>query len=681
MGKIAIYTRVSSEKQLYKEGESLKVQKEECEKMLMRDYNKSLKDFIYFSDEGISGKSTEKRNEFVDMLEMIKNQSKDDENYIEGICCYDLSRLARNLQLTMEIFNVLKDKKLKLYTVDRMFRGSLDEQSSMIMVTILGMLNELFLEQLREKVIPGMKESASKGYWQGGMPPLGYDVEVKKDNKDRHRNHLIINEEEAFLIRRIFHMYVYDKKSLYGIAKKLNEEGYKTKSYKKRKGGKFSTATVTSILSNHIYIGKIVWGKRITTSLQKSGEVRERERREITDDEIRNANGFHDAIIDEETFFKARARMMERKKIRDDLQMSKRRKGKKEKKYYQENRRIFSNILRCPECGSRMTSSPHYKKDSEGNIIEVKYSYICTAYNSGKSNCKGYYRVSETQVYDFIRKDFIESLDNYYKIIKMYLEYKIKSKEDENKYLKEASPKKTSRLNRLEKNKKKLSRNLEDIAELMLEYKDNNRMMEIYNKKVIELDKELDQIENQILKLESEIEQEIEKRKTLLKDIKEKEDVGNFEAYFNNLTLNKQRELMEQVYTEIVINTEPKRKGKQKTSKLRYAKVNIDFSIRRICEVLDIDFKDFFMRMQQKGIRLPVILKYFKDGNDFINILIDYYKNYNVNDDKIPSQLNDFIQDLYIEYEEREKRQKEKVECAKEKIINIISNSKILNTK
>ncbi|SHH75798.1 Site-specific DNA recombinase [Caloranaerobacter azorensis DSM 13643] len=672
MGKIAIYTRVSSVRQLDSEGESLKVQREECEKMLIREYNKSKEDFIYFTDEGISGKSTEKRDQFVEMLEMIKNQSKDDENYIEGICCFDLSRLARNLQLTMEIFNVLKENNLKLYTVDRMFRGSLDDQSAMIMIAIIGMLNELYLVQLREKVIPGMKESSSKGYWQGGMPPLGYDYLEMKDDKGRYRKFLVINEKEAEVVKRIFHMYVNEEKSLYSIAKELNDEGYKTKSYKKRKGGKFSTVTVTSILSNPVYIGKVVWGKKTTISLKQSNDVRKKEIKEFTDEEIRNAKGIHEAIIDEETFFKARARMKERKQIREDLIMAKKRKGIKEKKYYKENRRIFSNVLRCPECGSRMTSSPYYKKDDKGNILEVKYSYICSAYNSGKNNCKGYYRVSEKQVYEFIRKDFIERMDNYYKMIKIYLDYKIKTEEDKIRYLDEVNPEKAKKLERLEKNKKKLSKNLENIAELIIENKDNKRMLEIYNNKSVELNRELDQIENKIQKLKSEIEKEKEQRKTLLKDIQEKEDIGDFEVYFNNLSIDKQRELIEQVYTEIVVDTEPKRQGKQKNPKLRYAKINEDFSIRRICEILDIDFNDFFIKMQEKGIQLPTILKYFEDGTDFVNTLIEYYKNYDSKNNTIPTKLDDFIQDLYIEYKKREEKQKIKVEYAKEQIRKIL---------
>lgn len=671
MGKIAIYTRVSSIKQLDSEGESLKVQREECEKMLIRDYNKSKKDFLYFTDEGISGKSAEKRNQFQEMLDLIKHQSKDDENYIEGICCYDLSRLARNLQLTMEIFNVLKENNLKLYTVDRTFRGSLDDQSAMMMVAIIGMLNELYLFQLREKVIPGMKESSSKGYWQGGMPPLGYDYVEMKDDKGKFRKFLVINKKEAEIVKRIFNMYINEEKSLYSIAKELNIEGYKTKSYNKRKGSKFSTVTVTNILSNPIYIGKVVWGKKKTISLKKSNGVRKKEKIEFTDEEIRNAKGIHEAIIDEETFFNARARMKERKQIREGLKMAKKRKGIKEKKYYKENRRLFSNILKCPECGSRMTSSPYYKKDSNGNVLEVKYSYICSSYNAGKNNCKGYYRVSEKQVYEFIKKDFIEAMDNYYAIVKIYLDDKIKSEEDKIKYLNNINPEKAKKLDRLEKNKKKLSKNLENIAELLIEYKDNKRMIDIYNNKSKKLNKELDEIDKNIEKIKSEIEKEKEKRKTILSDIRNKENAGDFEIYFNNLTLDKQRQLIEQVYIEIVVDTEPKRKGKQKSPKLRYSKINPDFNIRKICNVLDIDYNDFYNKIEEKGIKIPIILKHFEDSTSFIKTLTDYYKDFDINKD-IPENISDFINDLLKVKDEREEKQKMKIEHAKQKIKDIL---------
>ena len=44
----------------------------------------------------------------------------------------------------------------------------------------------------------GMKENAYQCKWSGGIPPLGYDV-----NEDKK---LVINEEEAKIVRLIFQM-------------------------------------------------------------------------------------------------------------------------------------------------------------------------------------------------------------------------------------------------------------------------------------------------------------------------------------------------------------------------------------------------------------------------------------------------------------------------------------------
>lgn len=653
MGKIAIYTRVSTNKQLDTEGGSLKVQKEKCEEIMINDYEKSREDFVYFMDEGISGKSSENRDAFLEMLDIIQNQDKDDPNYIEGICCFNLSRLSRSLKLTMEIFDLLKANTLKLYTVDKSFKGNLTSGESMITASIFGMLNELYLINLRETVIPSMRESADKGFTQGGMPPLGYDYLKVQDNGGSYRDVYVINENEAEIVRRIFNAYVTEKKSLYTITKELNEEGYKTKTYKNRRGTNFSTTTVTNILANAVYIGKVIWGKTQTTTLQKVKGVRQKKIRIFSEEEIRNASGNHTAIIEADIFFKARERMNERKQPRKNLNMARKRKGVQQKSYFEENRRIFSNVLRCPECGSRMTSSPHYKRDSEGNIIDTKYSYICTAYNAGKSNCKGYYRVSEQHVYELIRHDFISRLENQYKLVKIYLDYKIETDEEKLKYLEEVNPEKAKRLERLKENQKKHIKDLDAIVQLTIEHKDNKRMQEIYLKKSKELDKKLDSSEEKITQLINEIEQEKEQKRVLLSNMQETENEDSFESYFSNLNMDKQRKLIEQVYHTIIIDTEAKRSGKQKQSKLKSTKLNDDFSIRRISEILGIDFKEFYNKLNEKGIQLPEITKYFSDAGDFARTLVDLYKEDGVKAKKAEDIIDAYINDINEKYKEQ----------------------------
>src|SRR5690606_9017621 len=91
------------------------------------------------------------------------------------------------------------------------------------------------------RVKMGMTERAKQGKYNGGIV-LGYDA-VNKE--------LIINEDEAHIVRTIFNFAEQDM-GLKAITRRLNEMGYRTK-----KGNPFSTLSVKNILNNPIYIGKI----------------------------------------------------------------------------------------------------------------------------------------------------------------------------------------------------------------------------------------------------------------------------------------------------------------------------------------------------------------------------------------------------------------------------------------
>lgn len=88
----------------------------------------------------------------------------------------------------------------------------------------------------------GMKENALECKHNGGMPPLGYDV-------DPDTRKLIINEKEARAVRLIFDMYTAGKKYT-EILNALNEQGYRTK-----RGRPFGKNSIHNILNNKKYVG------------------------------------------------------------------------------------------------------------------------------------------------------------------------------------------------------------------------------------------------------------------------------------------------------------------------------------------------------------------------------------------------------------------------------------------
>jgi site-specific DNA recombinase len=83
---------------------------------------------------------------------------------------------------------------------------------------------------------------------------LGYDI-------DREKKRLIINPDEAAMVRELFDLYL-EKRSLLEVAKEANRRGWTTKSWvckngNRRQGGMFDKAKVHTILTNVTYTGQV----------------------------------------------------------------------------------------------------------------------------------------------------------------------------------------------------------------------------------------------------------------------------------------------------------------------------------------------------------------------------------------------------------------------------------------
>lgn len=106
---------------------------------------------------------------------------------------------------------------------------------------------EMERENINRRTTGGRKIKASKGGYSGGRAPMGYKVQ---------NGELVINEEEAKVVRRIFELR--DKGVvLLEIVDTLNAEGYVT-----RAGKKFLISTVQSIVNNRkTYEGYYHYGK------------------------------------------------------------------------------------------------------------------------------------------------------------------------------------------------------------------------------------------------------------------------------------------------------------------------------------------------------------------------------------------------------------------------------------
>ena len=197
-----------------------------------------------YTDEGISGTSTKRREGFNEMIEDALAGK------IDLIVTKSVSRFARNTVDSLTTIRKLKEKGVEVF-FEKENIWTLDSKGELLL-TIMSSLAQEESRSISENVTWGKRKSASDG--KVSIPYkffLGYD---KGPNGT-----LIINPEQAKIIKRIYRDYMQGKTS-WTIAAELTAEGIPTP------GGKaiWRTSTVESILTNEKYKGAALLQKTFT---------------------------------------------------------------------------------------------------------------------------------------------------------------------------------------------------------------------------------------------------------------------------------------------------------------------------------------------------------------------------------------------------------------------------------
>lgn len=139
----------------------------------------------------------------------------------------------------------------------------------------------------------GRVAGAKEGKFVGSTPTYGYDKVKLKGEKGYA---LVINEEEAKVIRFIFNLFLHHRLGGTAIARHLDSLGIKT-----RRGNNWSASTIHDILVNPHYIGMIKFNNRVTVKRIINGTITT-SRHKHADQEVVYVKGRHEAIISEEMF-------------------------------------------------------------------------------------------------------------------------------------------------------------------------------------------------------------------------------------------------------------------------------------------------------------------------------------------------------------------------------------------
>lgn len=357
--KVVAYCRVSTNKE--EQLDSLESQQKFFGEYSKRNGYSLIK---IYADEGKSGTKMKNRTE---LLKMLSDANK---GLFDVVLIKDVSRLARNTLDFLTSIRKLKALGIKVIFVNY---DQTSSDSSEFMLTMLSAIAQEESANISKRVKFGKKINAEKGR----VPNLiyGYD-KIPGDYFN-----LSINETESAVVKQIFDMYTEKNMGENRIALELNRRGLKTK-----RNCKWSQNAVARILSNEIYIGKIVNGKEtVEDFLTGKRTVMEKENWLVTvKTELR--------IINDDVFEMVKKIKNERHTI---FNLTGERKVEKN---------VFSKLIKCTCCGASFRRQVRSYKNTY-------IKWVCSGRNyNGTDSCPNKTVIDEQELLSEIKNYFISIL-------------------------------------------------------------------------------------------------------------------------------------------------------------------------------------------------------------------------------------------------------------------------------
>ena len=397
-----------------------------------------------YIDEGISGTSVNKREEFLRMIDDAKR------NKFDLILTKEISRFSRNTVDSIKYTQELLENDVGVLFLSDNINTILPD--SELRLTIMSSIAQEEVRKLSERVRFGMKRSKEKEVVLGNNAITGYT---------KNKGKLEINEKEAILIRKIYSMYASGEYGLAKISKELYNEGYKTK-----KGDFIHITTLRRIITNPKYKGFYCTNMVMTKDYKNKKQIRLPMEEWI----IKDSNGEIPAIVSEELWDKANEILKSKK--------TNYLKNLEETRVFMK-RYPYSGIIYCK----------HHNKKYKRIANNGKSYWICNEYvTHGLKECKSMrlYESELDKIFKYIYNDLINNFDdiknnlfNVYKNINCSTDVEIK---------------------RLKKEMESLENKKESLLELYIdkiitkdEFENRNKK---YNNEIVYLTNESKKLEN-----------------------------------------------------------------------------------------------------------------------------------------------------------------------------------------
>lgn len=287
----ALYERLSHDDELQGESNSISNQKQ-----LLMEYaiSNELPGPRHFADDGISGTRFD-RPAFLEMMEEIENGN------VGTVLIKDMSRLGRDYLKVGQIVEMFRQKNVRLIAVND---GTDTMYGDDDFLPFRNIMNEWYAKDTSKKIRSTFKAKGDSGKHVASSPPYGYI----KDPQDK--NHWIVDEEAAEVVRRIFKLTL-ESKGPFQIAKILEADGIEIPAVHQQKQGmglwqnrpiehpcRWNSSTISAILTKKEYLGH-------TVNFKTRKHFKDKKSHYVAQKYWQVFENTQDPIVDEETFYNA----------------------------------------------------------------------------------------------------------------------------------------------------------------------------------------------------------------------------------------------------------------------------------------------------------------------------------------------------------------------------------------
>jgi DNA invertase Pin-like site-specific DNA recombinase len=171
---------------------------------------------------------------------------------VNCVVVYKVDRLSRSLLDFARLMEVLEAHSASLVSVTQPLNTtiSMGRLTLNILLSFAQFEREIIAERTRDK----MSAARKKGQWMGGIPVLGFELSPGGGR-------LVVNQEEARLVRALFALYV-QSESLDEVLRTAQARGWMNKRYRRDislagQRTPFTKISLRRFFSNVVYIGKV----------------------------------------------------------------------------------------------------------------------------------------------------------------------------------------------------------------------------------------------------------------------------------------------------------------------------------------------------------------------------------------------------------------------------------------